>query len=169
MAGALDGWTLLTARTPYAVAQGHPNGHTPDAVPGAPGQAVATDRRHRTDEDRAMTHTRRIGVMTGVAALLLTATACSGLGRSTVGMLSFRGHDSPVEVSYSNTPVKGCHRIEVPHGATHVENNTLVDVVLYRTPDCSKGDREDGIYVATTLSNVTAPASLPWRSFRVIH
>ncbi|MFD3540696.1 hypothetical protein ACFWUQ_14490 [Streptomyces sp. NPDC058662] len=116
-----------------------------------------------------MTHCRRIGVMTGAAALLLTATACSGLGRSTVGMLHFRGHDSPVEVSYSNTLVRGCHRIGVPKGATHVENNTRVDIVLYRTPNCERGERDEGIYVATTLSNVTAPASLPWRSYRVIH
>ncbi|MFD9375535.1 hypothetical protein ACFWBH_08340 [Streptomyces sp. NPDC059999] len=116
-----------------------------------------------------MSHSRRIGVITGAAALLLTATACSGLGRSTVGMLTFRGHESPVELSYSNTPVKGCHRIAIPRGATHVENNTLVDIVLYRTPNCEKTDRADGIYVATTLSNVTAPNTLPWRSFSVIH
>ncbi|MEU9417349.1 hypothetical protein [Streptomyces sp. NPDC051000] len=116
-----------------------------------------------------MSHSRRIGVITGAAALLLTATACSGLGRSTVGMLTFRGHESPVELSYSNTPVKGCHKIAIPRGATHVENNTLVDVVLYRTPNCEKTDRADGIYVATTLSNVTAPDTLPWRSFSVIH
>ncbi|MFJ9077253.1 hypothetical protein ACIRO3_18735 [Streptomyces sp. NPDC102278] len=116
-----------------------------------------------------MSHSRRIGVITGAAALLLAATACSGLGRSTVGMLTFRGHESPVELSYSNTPVKGCHKIAIPRGATHVENNTLVDVVLYRTPNCEKTDRADGIYVATTLSNVTAPDTLPWRSFSVIH
>lgn len=116
-----------------------------------------------------MSHHRRTGVITGVAALLLTATACSGLGRSTVGMLTFRGHDSPVALSYSNTNVNGCHRINPPRGATHVENNTLVDVVLYRTENCEKTDRADGVYVATTLSNVTAPVSLPWRSFSVIH
>ncbi|MGI5446624.1 hypothetical protein ACQEVM_12830 [Streptomyces sp. CA-243310] len=116
-----------------------------------------------------MSHSRRIGVITGAAALLLTATACSGLGRSTVGMLTFRGHESPVELSYSNTPVRGCHKIAIPRGATHVENNTLVDIVLYRTPNCEKTDRADGIYVATTLSNVTAPRTLPWRSFSVIH
>ncbi|MCX4782427.1 hypothetical protein [Streptomyces sp. NBC_01264] len=116
-----------------------------------------------------MSHSRRISIIAGTAALLLTATACSGLGRSTVGMLEFRGHDSPVEVSYSNTSVKGCHRIALPEGATHVENNTLVDVVLYQTEDCRKLDRGDGTYVATTLSNVTAPEALPWRSFTVIH
>ncbi|MEU7725547.1 hypothetical protein AB0B78_09895 [Streptomyces sp. NPDC040724] len=116
-----------------------------------------------------MSHRRRFSILAGAAALLLTATACSGLGRNTVGMLTFRGHDSPVEVSYSNTLVTGCHRIAIPKGATHVENNTLVDVVLYRTEDCRKTDRADGIYVATTLSNVTAPESLPWRSFSVIH
>ncbi|CAM5651645.1 hypothetical protein SAVIM338S_06538 [Streptomyces avidinii] len=112
---------------------------------------------------------RRISIIAGSAALLLTATACSGLGRSTVGMLHFRGHDSPVELSYSNTPVKGCHKIAIPKGATHVENDTLVDIVLYRTENCRKADRADGIYVGTTLSNVTAPESLPWRSFSVIH
>ncbi|MFF4422954.1 hypothetical protein ACFY04_19600 [Streptomyces sp. NPDC001549] len=116
-----------------------------------------------------MSHSRRISTIVGVAALLLTASACSGLGRSTVGMLTFRGHDSPVELSYSNTLVVGCHKIGIPKGATHVENNTLVDIVLYRTPDCQQTDKADGIYVATTLSNVTAPVSLPWRSFSVIH
>ncbi|MFB6478629.1 hypothetical protein [Streptomyces virginiae] len=116
-----------------------------------------------------MSHSRRISTIVGVAALLLTTGACSGLGRSTVGMLTFRGHDSPVELSYSNTLVVGCHKIGIPKGATHVENNTLVDVVLYRTEDCRKTDKADGIYVATTLSNVTAPVSLPWRSFSVIH
>ncbi|MGW7330195.1 hypothetical protein ACWGIU_16680 [Streptomyces sp. NPDC054840] len=116
-----------------------------------------------------MSHCRRISTIVGVAALLLTASACSGMGRSTVGMLTFRGHDSPVELSYSNTPVTGCHRIGIPKGATHVENHTLVDVVLYRTENCQKTDKAEGIYVATTLSNVTAPMSLPWRSFSVIH
>ncbi|MFI5986351.1 hypothetical protein ACIBEA_36505 [Streptomyces sp. NPDC051555] len=116
-----------------------------------------------------MSHSRRIRVITGAAALLLTATACSGLGRSTVGTLTFRGQESPVELSYANTSVKGCHEIDVPKGATHVVNNTLVDVVLYRTPDCTKTDRADGIYVATTMSNVTAPDSSPWHSFRVVH
>ncbi|MEV8535458.1 hypothetical protein [Streptomyces sp. NPDC051211] len=116
-----------------------------------------------------MSHSRRIHTLTGAVALLLTATACSGLGRTTVGMLSFRGHDSPAEVSYTSTPVKGCHKITLPHGATHVENNTLVDIVLYRTENCEKADRDDGIYVGTTLSNVTAPDSLPWRSFSVVH
>ncbi|MET9886661.1 hypothetical protein ABZZ20_26685 [Streptomyces sp. NPDC006430] len=116
-----------------------------------------------------MSLSRRISVIIGAAALLLTATACSSLGRSTVGMLSFRAQDSPFVLSYSNTPVQGCHRIRLPRGATHVENNTLVDVILYRTLNCEKTDRGDGIYVATTLSNVTAPASLPWRSFSVVH
>ncbi|MET9469539.1 hypothetical protein ABZY44_33065 [Streptomyces sp. NPDC006544] len=116
-----------------------------------------------------MSLSRRISIIAGSAALLLTATACSGLGRSTVGVLNFRGHDSPVVLSYSNTPVKGCHKIAIPKGATHVENSTLVDIVLYRTENCRKVDGADGVYVATTLSNVTAPETLPWRSFSVIH
>ncbi|WP_327279957.1 MULTISPECIES: hypothetical protein [unclassified Streptomyces] len=116
-----------------------------------------------------MSHSRRIGVITAAAALLLTATACSGMGRSTVGVLTFRGNDSPAFLSYSNTPVQGCHKIVLPKGATHVENNTLVDIILYRTENCEEPKGADGIYVATTLSNVTAPVSLPWRSFSVVH
>ncbi len=119
-----------------------------------------------------MPHSRRIrhiSIIAGAAALLLSATACSGLDRTTVGMLSFRGHDSPVELSYSNTLVRGCHKIAIPKGATHVENNTLVDIVLYRTENCRETQQADSIYVATTLSDVTAPASRPWRSFTVVH
>lgn len=116
-----------------------------------------------------MSHSRRIGVITGAAALLLTATACSSMGRSTVGVLSFRSEDSAAVLNYSNSPVTGCHRIALPRGATHVYNNTLIDVILYRTENCVKADGKDGIYVGTTLSNVTAPVSLPWRSFSVVH
>ncbi|MBZ9600079.1 MULTISPECIES: hypothetical protein [Streptomyces] len=117
-----------------------------------------------------MSHRRRIGIIAGAAALLLGATACSGLGRTTVGQLSFRGHDSPVEIHYNNSLVTGCHRIAIPDGATHVENNTLVDVILYQNYDCKQtNDPNNGIYVATTLSNVTAPRTNPWRSFSVVH
>lgn len=115
-----------------------------------------------------MSHLRRIGVITGAALLLLTATACSA-GRTTVGTLNFRAQDSPVVVTYTNTAVQGCHKIGLPRGAAHVENNTLVDIVLYRTPQCQKTDKADGIYVPTSTSNVTAPGSLPWRSYTVVH
>ncbi|MEU9303463.1 hypothetical protein [Streptomyces sp. NPDC048269] len=115
-----------------------------------------------------MSHIRHIGVITGAALLLLTATACSA-GKTTLGELSFRGHDSPIELTYTNTPVQGCHEIRLPHGATHVENFTELDVVLYRTPKCQKNDEAPGIYVPTSTSNVTASGSLPWRSFSVVH
>ncbi|MEU6890542.1 hypothetical protein ABZ934_01840 [Streptomyces sp. NPDC046557] len=114
-----------------------------------------------------MSHLRRIGVITG-AALLLTATACSA-GKTTVGSLSFRAQDGPVEVTYLNTAVQGCHTIGLPRGAAHVDNNTLVDVILYRTPKCQRTDAADGVYIPTSSSNVTAPGSLPWRSFSVVH
>ncbi|MEW2413548.1 hypothetical protein AB0953_07480 [Streptomyces sp. NPDC046866] len=115
-----------------------------------------------------MHRSRRLTVIAGASLLLLTATACSA-GKTTVGELRFRAEDSPIEVTHSNTSVEGCHRILLPRGAAHVHNSTLVDVVLYRTPDCKKSDKADGTYVATTLSNDTAPGSPPWRSFSVIH
>ncbi|MFI5618003.1 hypothetical protein [Streptomyces sp. NPDC051567] len=115
-----------------------------------------------------MPHHRRIGVVTGAALLLLTATGCSGLGRSTVGSLSFTHRDAKTEVTLSNTSVLGCHRLG-PRGATGVVNNTLVDVILYRTPNCRKVADAGTSYVATSLSSQTAPGSLPWRSFSVVH
>ncbi|WP_328923870.1 hypothetical protein OG429_03990 [Streptomyces sp. NBC_00190] len=114
-----------------------------------------------------MSHLRHIGVITG-AALLLTATACS-TGKNTLGELSFRAADSPVVVSYTNTPVQGCHKIGLPRGAAQVVNNTQLDVVLYRTPECQKTDKAPGIYIPMSTSNVTAPDTLPWRSFSVVH
>ncbi|MFF5446281.1 hypothetical protein [Streptomyces sp. NPDC012888] len=115
-----------------------------------------------------MPHHRRIAATTGATLLLLAATACSA-DRTTVGPLSFRAHDSPIEVTYNSTSVNGCHRIGLPRGAAHVENNTLVDVILYRTRDCRKLDKQDGTYIPTETSNVTAPHTLPWRSFSVVH
>ncbi len=115
-----------------------------------------------------MSHPRRLAVTTGAALLLLTATACS-TGKTTVGELSFRAADSTILVNHSNTPVQGCHRIGLPRGAAHVYNNTLLDVILYRTPNCRKFDKADGTYIPTASSNVTAPGSLPWRSFSVVH
>lgn len=115
------------------------------------------------------TQLRHAGVIIGAALLLTaTATACSA-GRTTVGPLSFRAHDSPTEVTYTSGRVKGCHKIGLPHGAAHVENNTLVDVVVYRTPNCRKTDKADGIYIPASTSNVTADGSLPWRSYTVVH
>ncbi|MFD9307012.1 hypothetical protein ACFWCB_30810 [Streptomyces sp. NPDC060048] len=115
-----------------------------------------------------MSHLRHIGVISGAALLLLTATACSA-GKTTVGTLDFRAEDSPVVVTHSNTPVQGCHKIGLPRGAAHVQNNSLLDVVLYRTPKCQKSDKADGIYIPASSANVTAPGTLPWRSFTVVH
>lgn len=125
--------------------------------------------------ERGGAQLRHAGVITGAALLLAaTATACSA-GRTTVGPLTFRAHDSPVEVTRTSGRVQGCHKIGLPHGAAHVENNTLVDVVLYRTPNCRKSDgaAEDngsnGTYIPAGTSNVTAEGSLPWRSYTVVH
>ncbi|NXY99183.1 hypothetical protein HYE82_33355 [Streptomyces sp. BR123] len=115
-----------------------------------------------------MSHLRRIAVTTGAAVLLLTATACSA-GKTTVGTITFRGHDSPVVLTYSNTPVQGCHRIRLPEGAAHVENDSELDVILYRTPECEKTDKAPGTYIPMSSANVTAPGTLPWRSFSVVH
>ncbi|WP_228993164.1 hypothetical protein [Streptomyces sp. DH8] len=107
---------------------------------------------------------RRIGVAAGISLLALAATGCSGLGRTAVGPVMYtKEHEAVVQV---NSPsVRGCHRI-TSAGAHEVENETLVDVVLYRTPDCTGSGTT---YVPTRSGDVTAPGSGPWRSYSFVH
>ncbi|MFI6643656.1 hypothetical protein [Streptomyces sp. NPDC050504] len=107
---------------------------------------------------------RKLAVATGAALLAVTVAGCSGLDRTMVGTLSYKtGEDHHVTVT--SPSVKGCHRL-APAGAKEIENRTLVDIVLYRTADCTGGDTT---YVASAASNVIAPRSLPWRSFTTVH
>ncbi|MEV6653296.1 hypothetical protein [Streptomyces sp. NPDC051219] len=114
-----------------------------------------------------MSDHRRLGVITGAALLLLATTGCSGLGRTAVGTVSFVDREHRV-VTISNPPVKGCQSFGA-RGATGVVNRTLVDLVLYQTPDCRKVTEDSWIYLATTLSDTIARGSLPWRSYSMIH
>ncbi|WP_405897244.1 hypothetical protein OG242_06555 [Streptomyces sp. NBC_00727] len=107
---------------------------------------------------------RRLGIAAQAVLLTLTVAGCSGLGRTAVGPVIYTTErDAVIEV---NSPsVKGCHRL-APAGAKEVANETLVDIVLYRTPDCTGPGTT---YVATTFSDVKAPSARPWRSFTTIH
>ncbi|WP_406057464.1 hypothetical protein OG462_12900 [Streptomyces sp. NBC_01077] len=107
---------------------------------------------------------RRLTTATGAVLLTFAVAGCSGLGRTMVGTLTYETERELV-VTVTSPSVNGCHRL-APSGATKVENNTLVDIVLYRTRDC-KG--EDSIYLATTLGDEIAPGTLPWRSYSVVH
>ncbi|KQX53476.1 MULTISPECIES: hypothetical protein [unclassified Streptomyces] len=107
---------------------------------------------------------RRLTTATGAVLLTLTVAGCSGLGRTAVGPLSYETQRELL-VSVTSPLVQGCHRL-APSGATRVVNDTLVDVVMYRTRDC-KG--ENSIYVPTNSSNRIAPGTLPWRSYSIIH
>lgn len=107
---------------------------------------------------------RRAGIAAGAVLLTLTATGCSGLGRSAVGPVSYTTDRDKV-VTVHSPSVKGCHAMP-PAGANAIDNRTLVDIVLYPTRDCSG---RSTAYVATTFSDVNAPRALPWRSYRFIH
>ncbi|WP_069172338.1 hypothetical protein [Streptomyces griseus] len=107
---------------------------------------------------------RRAGVAVGAALLTLTVSGCSGLGRTAVGPVTYTTGGDMV-VSVHSPSVKGCHRM-APAGAQTVANRTLIDMVLYRTPDCTGSGTT---YVPTTVTDVTAPRTLPWRSYRFIH
>ncbi|WP_418956430.1 hypothetical protein [Streptomyces tritici] len=106
---------------------------------------------------------RRLGLAAAAALLPLAVAGCSGLGRSAVGTITYEtGHE--VEVTVTSPSVKGCHRL-APAGATRIENETLVDVVLYPTRDC----RGPSTYVPSNSGNSVVPGTLPWRSYTVVH
>ncbi|MFJ4962048.1 hypothetical protein ACIP6P_06240 [Streptomyces sp. NPDC088729] len=107
---------------------------------------------------------RRLGIAAGASILVLAASGCSGLGRTAVGPVTYTT-DREAVIMVNSPSVRGCHRM-APAGAREVENGTLIDIILYRTRDCTGGGTT---YVATTFSDVTAPGSLPWRSYRFVH
>lgn len=107
---------------------------------------------------------RRLGITAGAAFLILAVAGCSDLGRTAVGTIVY---DTEREhaVQVSNPLVTGCHRL-TGGGAVKVTNRTLVDLVMYRTPDCTGGGTT---YIATKLSDVIAPGAGPWRSYTLVH
>lgn len=107
---------------------------------------------------------RRSGIAAGTALLALTVAGCSGLGRTAVGPVTYMTERNAT-VTLQSPPVRGCHRLD-PAGAKAVTNGTLVDLVLYRTPDCTG---PGSTYLATTFSDVNGTSAPPWRSFRTVH
>ncbi|MFJ5830395.1 hypothetical protein [Streptomyces sp. NPDC093089] len=106
---------------------------------------------------------RRLTTATGAVLLTLAVAGCSGLDRTAVGTLSYET-ERELLVTVTSPSVNGCHKM-APSGVTKVENNTLVDIMLYRTRDC----QGPSIYLATNLSDSIAPDTLPWRSYSVVH
>ncbi|MFJ9891356.1 hypothetical protein ACIQRW_36720 [Streptomyces sp. NPDC091287] len=107
---------------------------------------------------------RRLGIAAGASLLALAVSGCSGLGRTAVGPVTYTTEREAV-LQVNSPSVRGCHRI-APAGAREVENGTLVDVILYRTRDCT-GDRTT--YVPTRFSDVAPQGSGPWRSYSFVH
>ncbi|MEU8624173.1 hypothetical protein [Streptomyces sp. NPDC048669] len=107
---------------------------------------------------------RRLGIAAGTALLTLTVAGCSGLGRTAVGPVTYTTEREAV-IMVNSPSVRGCHQL-APAGAKEVDNGTLIDIILYRTRDCTGPGTT---YLATTLSDVRAPDSLPWRSFSTVH
>ncbi|MFG3285941.1 hypothetical protein [Streptomyces sp. NPDC048111] len=107
---------------------------------------------------------RRAKIAAGAALLIVATTACSALGRTAVGTIAYPiGPETAITLT--SPKVTGCHRLP-PSGATEVRNNTLVDMVMYRTPDCTG---KDSIYLGSRLTNNIAPNTRPWRSYSFVH
>ena len=107
---------------------------------------------------------RRLGIAAGTALLTLTVAGCSGLGRTAVGPVIYTTERDAV-IMVNSPSVKGCHRL-APAGAKEVSNETLIDIILYPTRDCTGPGTT---YLATTFSDVNAPSAQPWRSFTTVH
>ncbi|WP_406448986.1 hypothetical protein OG782_08710 [Streptomyces sp. NBC_00876] len=106
---------------------------------------------------------RRLGIAAQAALLTLTVAGCSGLGRTAVGPVTYTTERDAV-IMVNSPSVKGCHLL--PLGAKAVANGTLIDIVLYRTRNCTGPGTT---YLATTLTDVNPPTALPWRSFTTVH
>ncbi|MEU9096238.1 hypothetical protein [Streptomyces sp. NPDC048361] len=107
---------------------------------------------------------RRTRIVAGAVLLTLATTACSSLGRTAVGTVSYPvGPDHAI--SLTSPKVRGCHRV-LPTGTSEVFNNTLVDMIMYRTPDCTG---KDTTYIGSRLTNNVAPQAPPWRSYSFVH
>ncbi|MFF3752204.1 hypothetical protein ACFYYH_17355 [Streptomyces sp. NPDC002018] len=112
----------------------------------------------------SVTDHRRLGIAAGTVFLSLFLAGCSGLGQNARGTIAYRTEERH-EVQVSNPLVRGCHRLTSP-GAVELTNRTLVDLMMYRSGDCT-GDHTT--YIATTLSDVIAPGTGPWRSYTIVH
>ncbi|MGW4031960.1 hypothetical protein ACWEFL_22060 [Streptomyces sp. NPDC004838] len=112
----------------------------------------------------AVIHHRKYIGAAGAVLLTVALAGCSGLGRTAVGPLSYDTAGAK-HVTVTSPPVKGCHRL-APSGAVAVTNETLVDIIMYPTTDCSG---QASIYVATGTGDVIAPRSGPWQSYSVVH
>ncbi len=119
---------------------------------------------HRRGPLMSVTHHRRLAGAAGAALLTLAVAGCSGLGRTAVGTLTYETVRENT-FTVSNPLVTGCHRLGLV-GAAAIVNRTMVDIIVYPTPDCS-GD--ESIYVATTTSDLVAPGARPWRSYSLVH
>ncbi|CAM5566604.1 hypothetical protein GCM10010222_30200 [Streptomyces tanashiensis] len=107
---------------------------------------------------------RRLTTATGAVLLTLAVAGCSGLGRTSVGTIKYET-ERELLVSVTSPSVNGCHRL-APSGVTKVQNNSLDDIIMYRTRNC---DGPNPIYVPTNSANWIAPDTLPWRSYSVVH
>ncbi|MEU3182727.1 hypothetical protein ABZ707_00740 [Streptomyces sp. NPDC006923] len=112
----------------------------------------------------SVTDHRRLGIAAGTAFLSLAVAGCSGLGRTAVGTIEYQTPQRQ-RVQVSDPLVTGCHRL-VRAGAVELTNRTLVDVVMYPTPDCTGGMTT---YISTTLTDGIRPGVGPWRSYTVVH
>ncbi|GAA1165223.1 hypothetical protein GCM10009654_22660 [Streptomyces hebeiensis] len=115
-------------------------------------------------EHRSRAGHQRLRLVVATACLVLTVAGCSGLGRTAVGTVTYETEQRN-RVTVSNPLVTGCHSIGSP-GAHTVANRTLLDMIMYLTPDCTG---EQNAYIATMQSDTIAPGSGPWRSYTIVH
>ncbi|MFJ8307563.1 MULTISPECIES: hypothetical protein [unclassified Streptomyces] len=107
---------------------------------------------------------RRAAIVAGAVLLALATAACSELDRTAIGTISYStGTEQPVMLT--SPKVRGCHRLP-PTGATYLNNNTLVDMVMYPTPNCTG---KATTYIGSRFANNVAPKAPPWRSYTFVH
>jgi hypothetical protein len=101
----------------------------------------------------------RLAALTGIALLGMALTACED---NASGQIMARNGVRPVQ-TLSNPPTSGCHRF--PEGVTHVSNDTLSDIVLYTTPDCTVPKGGESTYLSQQSADEVVRSTGLWRSF----
>ncbi|MET7382151.1 hypothetical protein ABZT08_25575 [Streptomyces sp. NPDC005526] len=106
---------------------------------------------------------RPLTAATGTALLGIALVACTD---QALGTITARNAAAAYRQVISNPAVGGCHRFA--QGATHVDNFTQNDIILYQGDSCAEPANGQSTYLATQSSDNVVAGAAPWRSFTIV-
>ncbi|MFE3634834.1 hypothetical protein [Streptomyces cellostaticus] len=102
---------------------------------------------------------RPLAALACVALSGVALAACQDQASGTI-----TGHDGARAVqTFTNPSTEGCHRFRAD--VTRVDNFTQNSILLYKTPDCTAPQGQEGTYLDMQGSDEVVRSTGPWRSF----